>query len=126
MVENFAPITDPLTQSELDLVEPIAAGLARRTEANPIKGADICAAINAKYELKFKFEESRLRKIINYIRCKGILPVIATSRGYYTAQTVEEIRSQIASLRDRAAGINAAADGLLVFVKEPNLFTNQN
>lgn len=126
MVENFAPITDPLTDAELELVAPIVAGLARRTEENPIKGAEICAAINAKYQLKFKFEESRLRKIVNHIRREGILPVMATSRGYHTAQTVEEVRSQIASLTDRAAGILAAADGLRGFLNQPNLFTKQN
>lgn len=126
MVENFAPITDPLTDAELELVAPIVAGLSRRTEADPIKGAEICAAINAKYQLKFKFEESRLRKIVNHIRREGILPVIATSRGYYTAQNIEEIRSQIASLTDRAAGILAAADGLRGFLNQPNLFTKQH
>lgn len=121
MIENFEEITEPLTVDDEKLVPVIITGLKLRSKLNPIKGGDIVVRLNAdrlKYGVKSKITEARFRKIINHIRLNGLLAVIATSKGYYTTEDPEEIRSNIRSLEDRANAILGAADGLRKFLPE--------
>ena len=114
MIKNFEDITCELTPDEKRLVPVIIRGLNLKSKANPIKGNDIVSAINAikeKYGIK-KFSEPRLRKIINFIRAEGILPVIGTSNGYYISYDAEELNAQIESLTQRADAIMSSANGL--------------
>lgn len=121
MVENFEDITAPLTEDEYKVLPFIVAGLERRTRDNPVKSKEIEDAVNARLSTygvgpKFKLSGARLRKVVNHIRQAGIIPVIATSSGYYTTQDPEDIKSNIRSLEDRAAAILAAAQGLKNFL----------
>lgn len=114
MITNFEEITCELTADEKRLVPVIIRGLNLKSKANPIKGNDIVNAINAnkeRYGIK-KFSEPRLRKIINFIRTEGILPVIGTSNGYYISYDAEELNAQIESLTQRADAIMSSANGL--------------
>lgn len=114
MIKNFEDITCELTPDEKRLVPVIIRGLNLKSKANPIKGAEIVAAINGqkeKYGIK-QFSEPRLRKIINFIRSEGILPVMGTSNGYYVSYDVRELKSQIESLTQRAEAIMVSANGL--------------
>jgi hypothetical protein len=118
MITNFEQITCELTPEENRLIGVIILGLKRKSKDNPIKGAEIVAAINGqkeKYGIK-QFSEPRLRKIINFIRSEGILPVMGTSNGYYVSYDVRELKSQIESLRQRAEAIMSSANGLNKFL----------
>ena len=118
MITNFEEITCELTQDEKKLVPVIIKGLSTKTKDNPIKGADIVNAINEnkdRYGIKL-FSEPRLRKIINFIRSEGILPVMGTSNGYYCTKDREELQSQIESLTQRAEAIMTSANGLKKFI----------
>ena len=59
-----------------------------------------------------KITEPRLRKLVNHIRVKGILPIIATSQGYYVSYDKQDILDQINSLTQRANSIINSANGL--------------
>jgi hypothetical protein len=114
MIKNFEDITCELTPDEKRLVPVIIRGLNLKSKANPIKGAEIVAAINGqkeKYGIK-QFSEPRLRKIVNFIRSEGILPVIGTSNGYYISYDADELNGQIESLTQRADAIMSSANGL--------------
>jgi hypothetical protein len=118
MIKNFEEITKEMTESEKKLVPVIIKGLSTKTKANPIIGADIVSAINSqkdKYGIKL-FSEPRLRKIVNFIRTEGILPVMATSNGYYVTKDRAELESQIESLTQRAEAIMSSANGLKKFL----------
>jgi hypothetical protein len=118
MIKNFEQITKEMTQDEKKLVPIIINGLSTKTKNNPIKGADIVSAINEnkdRYGIKL-FSEPRLRKIINFIRSEGILPVMGTSNGYYCTQDRDELESQIESLTQRAEAIMSSANGLKKFL----------
>jgi len=118
MITNFEEITKEMTQDEKKLVPLIIRGLSTRTKENPIKGAEIVSAINenkARYQIKI-FSEPRLRKIINFIRSEGILPVMGTSNGYYCTKDRAELQSQIDSLTQRAEAIMSSANGLKKFI----------
>lgn len=114
MITNFEEITFELTDEELQIVNLLIRGFRNHTSKNPIKAPEIVSAINVKYNLKLT--EPRLRKICNHIRTNGLLPLIATSRGYYCSYDKDEIQQQIQSLRERANAINHSADGLTKFL----------
>lgn len=121
MITNFEEITSELNPIENKLVPVIIKGLSTKTKTNPVKAVDIVKGIND-YLLKinvtnYTFTESRLRKISNLIRCNGILPLIATSKGYYVSDDPQEIENQIKSLYERAESIMASANGLRKFLK---------
>lgn len=120
MVENFETITEELTEEEMKLLPFIIAGFERHAKGNPIKAPKIVESMNANKEklgFKNKFTEARLRKFVNYIRTNALLPLMATSSGYYVTAEKEAILSQIRSLNDRAKGILNAAEGLRTFIK---------
>jgi len=54
--------------------------------------------------------------MINYLRVKSVLCVIATSEGYFTTDDPAIIEKNIRSLEERAGAIVAAADGLKRFL----------
>jgi hypothetical protein len=119
MIKNFEEITAPLNEEELKLVDIIIDGLKKRGKEEALKGDEICERINKNKEklgLKKNLSDARLRKITNHIRTQGLLPIIATSKGYYCSYNVIEIRAQIDSLEDRAKAIQASADGLRKFL----------
>jgi len=114
MVTGFDLETAPLTDEEKMLVPVIIAGLESKTDAGKaVKGAYICKIVTQKYG---KLTEPRLRKITNFLRVAKILPVIATSNGYYVSWDKEVIAKQVESLEQRASGIQAAADGLKLWL----------
>ena len=111
MITNFENVTFDLTEIESKLLPLIIAGFKKYTKQNPIKEPDIVKRFNEK-NYEYKLSGVRLRKLVNYIRSNGLLPLIATSKGYYVSYEKEEILSQIKSLRERASSINKCADGL--------------
>jgi hypothetical protein len=118
MINNFEDFTEELTPDELKLVAPLMNGLRTKTKEHTIKAPDIVKAMNifAQKNGLIKITEPRLRKLVNHIRVKGILPIIATSQGYYVSYDKQEILDQINSLNQRANSIMKSADGLRNFL----------
>jgi hypothetical protein len=114
MITGFDLETAPLTEDEKKLVPVIIKGLYnKRRPEDAVHGAAICQAVSAKYG---KLTEPRLRKITNFLRSAKILPVMATSRGYYISYDREEIEKQILSLQQRAEAIQQAIEGLKLWL----------
>lgn len=111
MIQGFNTETKPLTEYEQNLCPIIARGLSTKIgKDKAITNKQICTAmVNAGYKLS----DSRLRKIINHIRISGMVKcVIATSDGYYIAQTREEMQSYLESLGSREQAIAAVRESL--------------
>ncbi len=120
MITNFEVITCELSETEKMLLTPLIAGLKRRTKKEPITTNEIVYCMNlylVEKKADFKLTGARLRKIVNYIRVNHLLPLMATSEGYYTAESLDEIKGQIKSLEERASAIQKAADGLKKFIQ---------
>ena len=118
MILNFEEITEELNPDEIALLEPLKKGLNTKTKDNPIKAPQIIKAMDAysnKHGLIY-LSEPRLRKLISHIRVNGIIPVIATSKGYYVSYDKQEILDQITSLTQRANSILDSANGLKKFL----------
>jgi len=118
MINNFEDFTQELTPDEKKLIKPLMDGLSTKTKNNTIKAPVIVKKMN-EYALKnnlTKITEPRLRKLVNHIRFNGMLPVIATSQGYYVSYNKQEILDQINSLTQRANSILDSANGLKKFL----------
>lgn len=111
MITNFESITYELTEAEHKMLPMVISGFKNYTKDNPIKEPDIVSRWNERHP-NAKLTGARLRKLVNYIRANGLLPLIATSKGYYVSYDKAEIEAQIKSLRQRAASIISCADGL--------------
>ena len=95
------------------IVPALVNGLKKRVGARyAIRNKTMCQALKARgFE---KVSEPRIRKCINYIRINGLVPhLIANSRGYYVATTVEEVDKYANSLKDRATAILAMRKALV-------------
>jgi hypothetical protein len=112
MIQGFNQQTEPLTDYERDTLLPvICRGLANKFgEKKAITNTAITRAMKgAGYQLT----EARLRKIINHIRINGMIRwLIATSKCYYIATSVDELRQYIESLRGRENAIRAVRESM--------------
>lgn len=105
MINGFDELTQPLTDYERDTLLPVIAyGLSLKIgKRAAITNGRICDALRSK---GYKITEPRLRKIVNHIRTRGMVAnLVATSKGYYVATTIEEMTDYIASLKARESAI---------------------
>jgi len=113
MITNFEGITKELSETEKLLLEPLIEILEKTNKEKPILSRELESELKL---VDVKFGGARLRKLTNFIRCNRIIPLIATSKGYYISNNREDIETEIKSLRERANSINNAADGLESFL----------
>jgi hypothetical protein len=118
-ITNFEEFTHELTSEEMEILPVVVHGFRNYKKANPIKSELIVTRMNEYLNTKgykIKMTGVRLRKIVNYIRTNGIIPLIATSNGYFTSDCKQTIQEQIQSLQERANSIERCAAGLRKFL----------
>lgn len=115
MIAGHENNTYELSNDEIELANKIIPFFKMKTKENPVKAKVIVDGVNRVYELTPKFTDVRLRKIINYYRCNGIIPIISSSKGYYVSYYQEDIEYMIESLNQRARSIQNCARGLEQF-----------
>jgi len=106
MIKNFTEETEPLTEyEEQQLMPPIVRGLlTKRGKSNAVTNGAIIDGLRR--NLNLSITSARVRKIINHIRIHDIVPcLIATSNGYYIADTEAELREYEESLLGRESAI---------------------
>lgn len=120
MITNFEEITEDLSEKDRiyePFVDKVLKGLNKPTKA-PVIVYMINQAIATEYDYKeANFTEVRLRKFVNFYRSHGIIPICATSEGYFVSFENKVLESQIKSLEERAHGILLAARGLKKHLK---------
>lgn len=107
MLNGFEKQTEPLNDYESNVLLPIIIrGLKTKIgEKNAITNRKMTVVLKNK---GYDISESRVRKIINHIRNHALIErLIATSKGYYIATSVEELGDYIDSLRGRENAIAA-------------------
>lgn len=105
MINGFDEETAPLTEKEAALLPFVIALLeTHKGKEKAITSKTISYNILVqKYE---KVDGPRIRKIINHIRQNGLVScLIATSAGYYVAETEQELIDYEESLNGRATAI---------------------
>jgi hypothetical protein len=118
MITNFEEITENLTGFQLHLIKSVIEIISNFHKDKPIKSHDLINLINQKLMLDKdeRLTPVRFRKICNYIRSNGLLPLIATSKGYYVCYDSDEVSLQITSLQERAEAIINSANGLKIYL----------
>ena len=112
MITNFEAITAPLTKRQMEQLPKVISLLSQLKE--PVKSPELCRMLTQ--FTGTKIHGATLRKYTNFIRSKRILPVIATSKGYYLSTDKAVILSQIESMCNRRAALTSAIDGLRKFL----------
>ena len=112
MITGFDKETAPLTEYEERTLLPVMVrSLAvKRGRASAVTSAYICDKLRAK---GYDINGARVRKLINHIRVKGLVPrLIATSDGYYIATDNREMAGYIDSLKGREQAIRAVREAM--------------
>jgi hypothetical protein len=115
MITQFENETADLSEKEKCALPILVALLNARSVVSAVNGPLLLHMINNRPEVlqkKLTINDIRLRKTINYLRSKSILPIVASPRGYYVEYNVKALERQVKSLRERAAAINHAAEGI--------------
>jgi len=101
MITNFETYTIELTDDELKIVSIIVNRFTKQKGSKYIvTNSQIVSGLERNF--KIKISESRIRKIIQYIRINNLLPgLIATSKGYYTTENIDELEQWIESMKQR-------------------------
>ena len=110
MITGFEEQTEPLNEQEREVfLPPIIKGLRVKVgKQKAVTNKDIVRGLKANCGIKIG--EARVRKMINHIRNNDIIPcLIATSKGYYIAETKDEMLDYIDSLYGRVEAIEADA-----------------
>lgn len=106
MIKGFERETQPLTDYEINFLVPQFERSMKKHvgKANAVTNKQIVQGmLNAGY----KINDAKVRKIFNWIRTNDIVyGIIATSDGYYIAETKEEIAEYIESLEGRRDAID--------------------
>lgn len=112
MIPNFEKQTTELTEKELSLIPNIAKQLSVKIgKQNAVTNKDIRIAYE---KVGIKITSSRVRKIIHYIRAKGIVKwLIASNKGYHVAESRAEVFKYVTGLHARARSITDIAAELL-------------
>lgn len=105
MIKGFDNETAPLSEYEEKVLAPAVVTILRGRIGN---GAAITNKGISSLLTGYKAGDTRIRKVINYIRTNGLVPcLIASSDGYYVAQSEEEVSEYEESLRGREDAIRA-------------------
>jgi hypothetical protein len=118
-ITNFEEITAELSREEMEILPIVIHGFRAYKKNNPIKAHLVVQRMNEYLEkngYKIRLTQPRLRKLVNYIRSNGLIPLIATSHGYFTTDCKLTIQEQIKSLQERANSIERCAQGLKRFL----------
>jgi hypothetical protein len=118
MISGHEEHTEELNEEERMLAERLISAFSKRTKNNPATASEIVSGVNNNIKLSQKFSDRRLRKIINHYRVNAIIPIISTSKGYYTSYDYNEIEGMITSLTQRANSILAGCFGMQRILNE--------
>ena len=108
MIQGFDEQTEPLTEyEEAQILPQIVRGLRQKIgKAMSVTNKSIVEGM--KRNLGLKITEPRVRKIINHIRIHDLVPcLIATSQGYYVAESEQELKDYEESLLGREEAIHS-------------------
>lgn len=101
MIKGFEHQTMELNDYEREILLPIfVRSLSKRIgKAKAATNKYICERLS---ELGYTLNDSRLRKIINYIRTNGLVPcLVAANCGYYVAESEQDLLDYEESLLGR-------------------------
>lgn len=111
MIKGFSEQTEPLSEYEQNILLPIIVRGLRAHIGR--ESAVINRYIVSQLKPAYNVSEARVRKIINHIRTSDMIPgLIATSDGYFIAETEQELRDYEESLLGRELAIREVRESI--------------
>jgi len=106
MINGFEEHTAELTNDEKVLANRLALSLAKKVgKDKAVTNKKMREGIKASWNITLS--DAKIRKLINYIRRNGIVNnLIATSKGYYVSESINEVKDYIDSLKQRRNAID--------------------
>jgi|GEM_PF-1507058 len=116
MIEGFEIETQDLTEKDIELSRYVWQALNRSfNQGRSIKNREISAYV--KNVAGVSLSGSRIRKMINWMHVKGYLRgLVATSKGYKKAESVEEMQNYVDSPQGRVDAISARMEAAMIDV----------
>lgn len=123
MIRGFEKITADLSDQEIREILPfVIGGLKNKTgKGNAITGSEIVRKTNSffrDHSINYKLSGVRLRKMINYIRIRGLLiSLCSTSKGYFIGNKMELeecIESQLQRIRAQQSVVDSLERDLVM------------
>ena len=106
MIKGFDELTEPLNEREETVFLPTIVEGLRKKVGRRMAVTNRAIVTGLRVNRGIKISEARVRKIINHIRCNDLVPcLVATSEGYYIAETEQELLDYEASLEGRERAI---------------------
>lgn len=120
------PLLDKLNSDDINILIPLLVKMfkAKSSKDNVLQTKKITTFFTEKKsQLQFSgtFTSQRLQKLVNYIRVNSILPIIATSHGYYYSEDPQDIRDMIEQFESRIEAMKAAQEGLKYILEEKKM-----
>lgn len=115
MIENFEELTYELTPYEKNVIVPYMVDRLKHNIGNrsAVTNRTIIKRMEEDKNFNLKLTSTRIRKLINYIRVNDLIPcLMATSKGYYRANSIGEIESYIRSLKQRERAIRQMREAI--------------
>tara|TARA_R100000951_G_scaffold116523_2_gene128779 strand:- start:1422 stop:1769 length:348 start_codon:yes stop_codon:yes gene_type:complete len=113
MIYGFKKETEPLNDYERDILLPaIVKGLQTKIgKHNAITNIKMIKALHV-HGYK-SLSEPRIRKIINFIRIQGlIINLIASNKGYWIEENINERRKYVKGVKQRAESMLASLQNI--------------
>ena len=126
MLKGFEEYTGPLNDYERLTVLPRTASILAFCVGpeKAVTNRELRERLEGRFNIKVS--DPRVRAIINEIRTSDTVPyLVASSKGYYVATSVEEVEDYARTLDSRIREMTRVRDALLSQV-EGKLFLNQN
>jgi hypothetical protein len=121
MITNFEEYTYEVNKYEKRAADYIEALL--RSNGNIYSNKQLAEKIYQRSgELKeYKFADSRIRSIINYLRRTSAPNIIANSNGYKITDNKEELLKYHQSITERIGAMQVIADQVAFHIKKNNI-----
>lgn len=102
--------TDRLNEYERGIIVPLVCDMLRKSFGRPLPSSVIAEGIRSH---GFTVTTRCVRRVINHIRCAGIIPCVASSpKGFFVASNEREITACIYTLASLADSIQEVIDAL--------------
>lgn len=129
MINGFEKETIELNDHELNVVSILVDRFRSKPGMkNIVTNNQIIQGLKIKHGIEIK--DSRVRKVIQYIRVNNLIPgLIATSKGYYSTDDIQELESWIESMIQRENAMKEtrkAIENHLIQLKNERSFKNNS
>jgi hypothetical protein len=118
LLKGFEKKTRDLSQVEKERLLPLMlCGFRKRIgKSNAVSSSEIIDAFKEKYGIDLS--DVIIRKIVNHIRNKELLPgLVASSAGYYVTMDPSEVKRHIDSLSGRESEIRRTKESMIRYYK---------